>query len=101
MLQHLPTCSTCIPGGRPNLGITRTKRWLSLGLVTHCHDCPSTRRSEYARSEAGDGSTLGCPNDEPGPECHLLPDLPKSWVPKLAVARDMIDMRCPRVSAAR
>lgn len=59
----------------------------------------NTHRSEYARSEAGDGSTLGCPNDEPGPECYLLPDLPKSWVPKLAIARDMIDMRCPRVRA--
>lgn len=60
--------------------------------------CPLTHRSEYARSEAGNGSTLGCSNDEPGPECHLLPDLPKTWVPKLVIARDMIDMRCPRVS---
>jgi hypothetical protein len=61
-----------------------------------------SHRSEYARSEAGDASAVGSsgPADEPGPEFHLLPDLPPSWVPKLAVARDMMDMRCPRVSTA-
>lgn len=59
-----------------------------------------TCRSEYARSEMGDGSAVGssAPGpDELGPECDLLPDLPPSWVPQLAVARDMMDMRCPRV----
>lgn len=47
----------------------------------------------------GDGSAVGAsgPGDEPGAECYLLPDLPPSWVPKLSVARDMLDQRCPRV----
>lgn len=56
------------------------------------------RRSDYARSEIGDGtaSVVGGP-DEQGPEHDLLPDLPPSWVPKLTVPRDMLDMRCPRV----
>lgn len=35
--------------------------------------------------------------EEVGHETELLPDLPPTWVPKLAVARDMMDMRCPRV----
>lgn len=47
----------------------------------------------------GDGSAVGAsgPGDEPGAECYLLLDLPPSWVPKLSVARDMLDQRCPRV----
>jgi hypothetical protein len=47
----------------------------------------------------GDGSAVGGSGstDDPGPEFDLLPDLPPSWVPKLVVSRDMMDMRCPRV----
>lgn len=56
-------------------------------------------RSEYARSEMGDVSSAQGAADEPGSEHDLMPGLPPSWVPKLAVARDMMDMRCPRVSA--
>jgi hypothetical protein len=47
----------------------------------------------------GDGSATGNgPPDEQGPEHDLLPDLPPSWVPKLTIPHDMLDMRCPRVS---
>lgn len=54
-------------------------------------------RSEYAASEIGDGSISGA-GDEGGPcEGELLPELPPSWVPKLAIPRDVLDMRCPRV----
>lgn len=49
----------------------------------------------------GDGSATGNGTaDEQGPEHDLLPDLPPSWVPKLTIPRDMLDMRCPRVSIA-
>ena len=67
--------------------------------MSHVHPAACTHRSEYARSEMGDGSAVGGPGaaDEPGPEYDLLPDLPPSWVPKLGVSRDMMDMRCPRV----
>lgn len=75
--------------------VTAKQHFSKLRLLRFC------RRSEYARSEMGDGSTVGAsgPGDEPGAECYLLPDLPPSWVPKLSVARDMLDQRCPRVRA--
>lgn len=68
-------------------------------LVHVAHILELSCRSEYARSEMGDGSAVGgpCGEEAAGAEVDLLPDLPPSWVPKLAVARDMMDMRCPRV----
>jgi hypothetical protein len=53
----------------------------------------------------GDGASSavgagGC-GDDVAPGACLLPDLPPSWVPKLSVARDMMDMRCPRVRVLR
>ena len=30
------------------------------------------------------------------PEAEVVIDMPGSWVPKLTVARDMLDMRCPK-----
>jgi hypothetical protein len=72
---------------------------LSLVLASVHYDWYCWCRSEYARSEMGDGSAVGGSGstDDPGPEFDLLPDLPPSWVPKLVVSRDMMDMRCPRV----
>lgn len=82
-LAHVPLTHT---------GSGSSLQQLDAGLLL-C-DC----RSDYARSEIGDGtaSVVGGP-DEQGPEHDLLPDLPPSWVPKLTVPRDMLDMRCPRV----
>jgi hypothetical protein len=69
-----------------------------VSVLICCHLCLLCR-SEYARSEMDDGSATGNgPADEQGPEHDLLPDLPPSWVPKLTIPRDMLDMRCPRVS---
>eukprot|EP00878_Enallax_costatus_P044098 GHUV01052309.1.p2 GENE.GHUV01052309.1~~GHUV01052309.1.p2 ORF type:complete len:122 (-),score=22.63 GHUV01052309.1:267-632(-) len=80
-------------GGQVRLQYTQEVRSASALLAACC--C----RSEYARSEMGDGSAsvAGQPNDD-GPEHDLLPDMPPSWVPKLTIPRDMLDMRCPRVS---
>lgn len=27
---------------------------------------------------------------------EIVPDMPSSWVPRLAIAHDMVDMRCPK-----
>eukprot|EP00775_Hariotina_reticulata_P013287 gene13287-13418_t len=53
-------------------------------------------RSECARSEVNEGSSVVMGEDPAGPEHDLLPDLPPSWVPKLSIPADMLDMRCPR-----
>eukprot|EP00879_Flechtneria_rotunda_P024804 GHRR01026321.1.p1 GENE.GHRR01026321.1~~GHRR01026321.1.p1 ORF type:complete len:382 (+),score=116.83 GHRR01026321.1:1409-2554(+) len=54
-------------------------------------------RSEYARSEYGEGSTTSKDQaDDSRADGDLLPDMPPSWVPKLTIPRDMLDMRCPR-----
>jgi hypothetical protein len=70
------------------------------GTQQHAADSGNTPpRSEYggnedARSYAGE-SVVGGP-EEPG-EPEVVPDMPRSWVPKLAISRELYDMRCPKV----
>jgi len=83
--QH--SCRRCIAHRRGYVALHDVLMWLA-GVC----------RSECARSEANEGSSVLMCDDPTGPEQDLLPDLPPSWVPKLIIPADMLDMRCPRVS---
>jgi hypothetical protein len=88
-LAHLLAGATG-PDGRP-------------GTQQHAAEGNTPPRSEQggnddARSYAGESVAGGA--EEAG-EPEVVPDMPRSWVPKLAISRELYDMRCPKVRCWR
>lgn len=71
-----------------NLACTVPHRWTAHGAS-----------EEVGRPGTAGSMSVGADDGIPADELdHKGPEMPASWVPKLTIARDAFDMRCPRGS---
>ena len=56
------------------------------------------RTAEGGDGEGGGSAGGGAGDGGPPEPPPVVPEMPPSWVPKLSIARDAFDMKCPRGS---